>query len=377
MKKYSIILIALLLIGQSGFGQSKDSAKIDIFMTKAQLKEINLDVGFIPSFVKTSNRYIFLSSEKELYILGKEGIMPVISVSQPPVHSFTITPDGDLFAVCNNKLCLLDSANNFQTIIDLPNDKMKLSAGKKSLYIYDSETVAGTDKHAIYELFPSGNYQKLIETPAPVNTVLEVEEYVLFSSENKMYGIDIGNKSFREITRLQNQNGKIISMTMDYSSQSLYFSSETAIFRMKEGNIDCINDQFGGLLQCDEAGLLIFDPGESFVARIRNYALFPATSQNAELSQQPVPATNTSTSASGMPTVAKPNQSSPTSPSPTGAKQTITYNAPTLLVSTSGEKYEAQAGYYFVGKLDKDGKIEQGTLYDANKNAVKTFFKKR
>jgi hypothetical protein len=55
-------------------------------------------------------------------------------------------------------------------------------------------------------------------------------------------------------------------------------------------------------------------------------------------------------------------------------KQTITYNAPALLTSTSGEQYEAQTGYYFVGILNKDGKIEQGTLYDANKKAVKTFY---
>jgi hypothetical protein len=60
-------------------------------------------------------------------------------------------------------------------------------------------------------------------------------------------------------------------------------------------------------------------------------------------------------------------------------EQTVTYDAPTTLVSTSGEKYEAQAGYYFTGTF-KDGKIEQGNLYDPsdpNKKPVKTFFKKR
>jgi hypothetical protein len=80
-----------------------------------------------------------------------------------------------------------------------------------------------------------------------------------------------------------------------------------------------------------------------------------------------------------VPPVAKPKPSAPistTSPSSPDGRQTITYDAPTSLVSTSGEKYEAKEGYYFVGTL-KDGKIEQGTLYDANKKPVKTFFKKR
>jgi hypothetical protein len=67
-----------------------------------------------------------------------------------------------------------------------------------------------------------------------------------------------------------------------------------------------------------------------------------------------------------------------TNPNQSG-EQTVTYNTPTTLVSTSGEKYEAQAGYYFKGTFDKDGKIEQGNLYDPNdpQKPVKTFFKKK
>jgi hypothetical protein len=59
-------------------------------------------------------------------------------------------------------------------------------------------------------------------------------------------------------------------------------------------------------------------------------------------------------------------------------KQTVTYDAPTTLVSTSGEKYEVQAGYYFIGTF-KDGEIEQGNLYDPKdpQKPVKTFFKKK
>jgi gamma-glutamylcyclotransferase (GGCT)/AIG2-like uncharacterized protein YtfP len=366
MKKYNILLIPLLLSAQLGFCQHTDSTKVDIFMTKAQLKEIDLDVKFIPSFVETPNRYIFLSSEKELYVLGKEGIIPVTLASQQAISSFTITSAGDLYAISDKKLCLLDSINDFKEVIDLPNEKMELSAGDNVLYIYNSKTVSDTDKYAIYRLFPDNNYQKIIETPTPINAVVEVEKYILFSSENKLYCIDIDSKAYQEITYLQNQNEKIISIDMDYSTQSLYFSSPTAIFRIKDSKTDCVNDQFGGLLQCDEVGLTIFNPDESFVVRIRNNALFSATSQNTTSSRQQAIPTS----------VAKPDQSVSSTVQSSSGKQTITYDAPTLLVSTSGETYDAPAGSYFTGTV-KDGKIVQGTLYDSSKKPLKTFFRKK
>ncbi|MDR0606624.1 MAG: hypothetical protein LBG80_20325 [Bacteroidales bacterium] len=378
MKKYNVLLMTLLLTNQLVFCQHTDSTKIDIFMTQAQLKEIGLNVNFISSFVETPNRYIFLSSAQGLYVLGKEGIMPVTYVPQQAISSFTITTAGDLYAILDKKLCFLDSVSNFQEVIDLPNSKMKLSAGKNALYIYDSEAISGTNKYTIYRLFPDNNYQKIIETPASINAVTEVEGKILFASENKVYCIDVENKVYSEITYLQNQNEKIISIAMDYSHQSLYFSSLTAIFRLKEGKVDCVNDQFGGLLQCDEVGLVIFNPIENFLVRMRNTALFSLTSQNTvSTAKQTVPASNTPASVSTLPPVNKPNQSTSSSAnSSSSTKQTITYNAPTLLISTSGEKYEAKEGYYFVGTL-KDGKIEQGTLYDSNRKPVKTFFIKK
>jgi len=44
-------------------------------------------------------------------------------------------------------------------------------------------------------------------------------------------------------------------------------------------------------------------------------------------------------------------------------KQTVTYTNPTTLISTSGEKFEAKEGDYFVGTF-KDGKIVSGKIYD-------------
>jgi hypothetical protein len=370
MKKYNIILVLLLLSCQLGFSQNTDSTKIDIFMTKTQLSAIDLNINFISSFAVTPNRYIFLSSETALYVLGREGIAPVTSTSQQTISSFTITPDGNLYAILDKKLYRLDSANDFQGIIDLPDDKMNLSSGKNALYIYNSKITSEKNKYSIYQLFSTNNYQKIIETPAPINAVIEVEKDIVFSSESKLYCIDIENKAYREIAYLQNQDEKIISIAMDYFTQSLYFASPAAVFRMKDGKVDCVNDQFGGLLQCDEVGLTIFNPAERSIVRIRNNALFSTTSQNTKPQrEQTVPV-------SVLPPVSKPDKSKSSTVQSPSAKQTVTYDAPTLLISTSGEKYEVQAGYYFVGIVSIDGKIEHGHLYNSNKELVKTFFVK-
>jgi hypothetical protein len=60
----------------------------------------------------------------------------------------------------------------------------------------------------------------------------------------------------------------------------------------------------------------------------------------------------------------------------THLKEIIKYEEPTTIITTSGETYDAPAGSYFTGTV-KDGKIEQGTLYNENKKPLKTFFRKK
>jgi hypothetical protein len=60
----------------------------------------------------------------------------------------------------------------------------------------------------------------------------------------------------------------------------------------------------------------------------------------------------------------------------THLKETIKYDKPTTIITTSGEKYDAPAGSYFTGTV-KNGVIEQGTLYNENKKPLKTFFRKK
>jgi hypothetical protein len=56
--------------------------------------------------------------------------------------------------------------------------------------------------------------------------------------------------------------------------------------------------------------------------------------------------------------------------------QKITYTEPTLIITEFDEKYEAQAGDYFVGEI-KNGKIVQGRLYDKTGKSKKLFMKRK
>lgn len=272
MKKYILLFIKILIIQQLLFGWENDAVKADVFMTKRHLQEAQMNINFIPAFVKTPSNFIFLSSKESLYLLGREGLVEVFDYFD--VSSFALSARGELYFVQGDMLRKFDeSTSALIDVIQLPNIKMRLSTGKEALYIYDAGKIPSAD-YAIYKLFSDGSYIKIIEVPTPINAVAEIENYLFFSTVNSLYIIDIGNEFVQEIATLENQNDRIISIAIDEVNDVLYFSGEYAIFRIQNDEIVCVNDQFGGLLQIDDFGLVIFNPAEQFVVRLRHTALF-------------------------------------------------------------------------------------------------------
>jgi CMP-2-keto-3-deoxyoctulosonic acid synthetase len=282
------------------------------------------------------------------------------------VHSFIVTTQGDLFTIQEKSLNKLDQEiNQFDVVANLPTSNMGMSEGKNALYLYDN--TKSTTNHAIYKLSSNNDYIKIIDVPTPVNAVLEVESYVTFATQNKLYAIDIANKALKEIAVLKEDNDEIISIAFDRTMQAFYFSTQKAIFRIKDSDIACVNDQFGGMLQCDDLGLLIFNPHDKFVVRLRNNALY---SNVASVSNSKP---NTSTMQTATPKQeAKPVKSADLSSYLSG-NQNLTFTVPTTLHSTSGDQYTAQPDNYFEGMF-KEGKIVAGKLYDKQGGKVIKIF---
>lgn len=356
MKKYISLFITIFIIQQLLLGQENDNIKADVFMTKKQLQTAQMDITFIPEFIKIPNNFIFLSSEQNLYILGREGLMKILIYSD--VNSFTLSSMGEFYFIQGDVLKKLNEpTNELIEVTNLPKPNMRISTGENALYIFDNEKISNSNNYSIYKLFSNNDYIKIIDVPSIINSVVEVENYVLFSTENKLYAVDIENKAVKEIAALHNENDKIISVNWDNTNNALYFSSEQAIFRMKEGKVDCVNDQFSGMLQCDDVGLVIFNPKEQFVVRIHNSALFSSSSITST-----TPKSNT-----------QPNETKPALTK--NGEQKITYTEPTTLIPVFGEQFEAKEGDIFEGEM-KDGKIVQGKVI-RNGETVKMFLNKR
>jgi len=269
IKPFLIVLFSLHHFASSG--KTNDSIKFEVFLNEKMLNESKLNIEMINSFNLTSDDFLLLSSINQFYLLGLGGMVPVFEASELTINSFTITYDGSLFAICDNQLCIEDQ-NKLVKLFDLPNKRMGIASGKETLYIFDKDLIPYKSNYSMYMLLKNRTYTKLIDVPTPIKTVLEVERFSLFSTENKIFCVDIKNEIVKEIVSLEDKNENIISLAQD--SKALYFSTNSAIFRLQKGKIECVNSLFGGLLLCDKKGLLVFNPEKNLIIRFRNSILY-------------------------------------------------------------------------------------------------------
>ena len=277
MNKYTIKLFFLLVlswISVHGTAQQtpKDSIFFEILLDKGMLKPFQ-DVSFIPSIAITPERFILLSSPNQFYILGAGGMLPLSEKTEAPIHSFAKTPDNAIMLVRGSDFCFLDSSGKIVKLFGLPDDNMNISAGKEVLYLYGKNSSTGKD--VIYLLFKGGKYVSLLEYPTPIASVLEINGGLFFSSKNKILLVDIASKQVNELLSLPNEKDEIISMGDDYVQGILYFSTNNAVYRVKDGRIELVGD-VGGILKYDGDGLLVFNPGKSMIVRFRNTILYPS-----------------------------------------------------------------------------------------------------
>ena len=248
-----------------------DSIRFDILLDEEMLNPLQ-NVSLIHSLEILPEGYILLASPNQFHLLGLGGIVPFSEKTILPIERFSQTPEGALMVICGQKLGYLDSWGIFQELFTLPDKGMGIKAGKEVLYVYDLNSQK--DKYCIYVLFKGAQYLLLLEYPSCITDVLEIDNYLLFSSQNKLLLVDIDNKCLVKTISLPDEKEKIISITKDTDNNVIYFSSDRQIYRIRNENIECINDQFGGLLQLDEKGLLIFIPDKPLIVRIRNTILY-------------------------------------------------------------------------------------------------------
>ncbi|MDR1348796.1 MAG: hypothetical protein LBJ63_10330 [Prevotellaceae bacterium] len=221
------------------------------------LEDVNIDARFINSFDFTPEGKILLSSSNQFYLLGWQEFASLEPKIQVPIYSFAYTQAEVLLLTSGNSLCLMDSLGRLAELFKLPNDNMEIVAGDSVLYVYDK--VKQEKGYALYQLQDNLTYQKLVELPAPITSVVETNENILFSSKSSIFSINVENNKIEKLIQLPNDNDEIISITVDDNNDVLYFASKDNVYGMKDNKVWFAVSELGGLVKYYYDELCVFN----------------------------------------------------------------------------------------------------------------------
>jgi hypothetical protein len=194
--------------------------------------------------------------------------------------------------ISNNDICNYDSLGNLSKRIKLPSVGMGISSGSYVMYVYDHNK--NEQKNALYLIAKGGKYSKLFEVTAPINSVIEMHNSILFSSENGLFSFNLMSKEVKALAALP-KNEEIKSVAVDTSSDRIYFSTDNSIYTLKGSSPVFITDKFGGGLRFFNDGLIVFNPEKKFLIRIvgiEDKVKLPQISRAADDKKTPIMLTN-------------------------------------------------------------------------------------
>jgi hypothetical protein len=285
--KHVILFISLFITPFIGYTQELETADVDLLLTETMLKEVSIKTKLIHSIDYMTGDFLLLSSRNQFYLLGMGGIDSLFSVSKRTVNAYTVTPDGLLLIVSGKNLCTIDTMGSLVDLYTLPDAEMGISSGIGSVYVFDQHRRGNKQQtYSIYIISRNSQYTKLLTIPTPVASVFEDGTNVFFSTENRLLCADVKTKKLTEIISLPKKEDKIISITRDTLNHAFYFSTDKAIYRIKDNKTECIGNEFGGILRYDGEGLLIFNPETNLIVRLRNNILYNTAQAGASLVEQ-------------------------------------------------------------------------------------------
>ncbi|NTW33327.1 MAG: hypothetical protein HGB12_12015, partial [Bacteroidetes bacterium] len=157
------------------------------------------------------------------------------------------------------------SLGNLNTLHELPSNGMGITAGKDLMYIYNR--VKNKTKHALYTLHKGGIYNELFKVSAPIQSVVEMNQLILFSMGNTLFSFNPKNEELKALTALQ-KDKEINSITVDTTNNRIYFSSDSVVYAVNDSSKVIITNQFGGIIRFFDNGLIVFNPEKKFLIRI-------------------------------------------------------------------------------------------------------------
>jgi len=274
--KHIFSILSICCFSIVGYAQDTQSVKADILLDSALLNQLSMtDVKFINSVEYTPKGFIVLSSPNRFYLLGKGGIVPVFKgwKDNAKIESFAVMGKGILLVVSGNTLYQANSDTSFIKVTDIPAGDMGITSKYKDIYVYDRTQISDKKDYSIYQISENKEITPIVTIPAPVSSVFEQPSLLMFSTKNRLLSVDIKTKNLFQILALP-QEDDIISIVGDTINHAFYFSTNSAIYRIKGSKIEIISKDFGGILKYDGDGLLIFNPEKQLIVRLRNNLLY-------------------------------------------------------------------------------------------------------
>jgi len=254
---------------------SADTITTDIIFDNNLLKDFSIDKKFINSIEYTPDGFILLSSANQFYLLGSGGIASIFENwnSKNSIESFTITSDSILVVISGKSLYQANADTSFVKIADIPDNNIGITSKYDNIYVYERIFKNEKKNYSIYQLSRDEKITTLVTISTPVLSVFERPLQLIFSTNNILFSVEIKTKKLFQILALPPKNN-IISIVGDDIHHALYFSTNEAIYRIKNTQLELVSDKFGGILKYDGEGLLIFNPDENYIVRFRNNILY-------------------------------------------------------------------------------------------------------
>ena len=252
--------------------QEAQGIELDLFLSKPMLKEVSIETKLINSIDYTYDGFLLISSSNQFYILGIGYIEPLFKPTEKKIESYTVTPEGKLYLVSGKDLCKIDTLGNFLKIYSLPDVNMGIASGNEKIYLYDKYIQKNKSDYSLFSLDRTLHYTKLVTMETPIMAVYEYNSNVFFTTKNKIYCVNEKLESFIEILTLPQEKDTIISIVGVPEHQAFYISTENSVYRINNNTLEYVNTELGGILKYDGEGLLIFNPKENFILRIRDVA---------------------------------------------------------------------------------------------------------
>lgn len=267
MKKIvSFILFIICLTGMQNLSGANipDTLRFEGLLSKAMVKEANINDSFIGSLDVTRSKHILLSTNSRMYLLGWGGLLPFGTSSDQKIDAFSINKEGFVIVMRDKELCFLDSVGHYSRIVSLPNSDMGITAGDSLLYIYDKNLPA---KNSLYVVAKGGKYMKLFSSPSPFNAVTEANHDLIFATGCAVFSLNPISGELKGLASVGNGND-ILSIAYDAQNNIIYFSTKKAIYYIKKATVYQLSNQYGGTLKFFLDGLIVFNPETQTMLRL-------------------------------------------------------------------------------------------------------------